>query len=370
MRWSPCYIFTNFENFKDTFLMSSKSSQPKASSKPNGNKKNGASGSKAVSIAAAQGSQFINRAPVMRSGSNGSMVVSHCERFSQINGSVAFTNTSFSVNPGLVSNFPWLANIANRYEKYRFRRLQVYFRTKCANTFVGDVSMGIDYDAADGVAASSMQLENYSDAVNGPPWADLVMRCSNVNLQSRKEWFCRSGSLASNLDVKSYDVGLFQFATEGQAGTNLVGYLYWDYEVEFFTPQLSFDDLLLGGSVVGAGSFAAGTPLGSAAVLDPSSRGISLSASTITLQYPGTYVVSWRLTATAVGGTMTVTGSTGVTVSTLIATVNDAGALTGTQVVSVVSTVQNGTIAFTVNTLTTGTAAYVSIGSAPASSLA
>jgi len=46
------------------------------------------------------------------------------EYICDIDGTSAFSNNFFAVNPGLNDTFPWLSSIANNYEQYRFNGLQ------------------------------------------------------------------------------------------------------------------------------------------------------------------------------------------------------------------------------------------------------
>jgi hypothetical protein len=173
--------------------------------------------------------------------------------------------------------------------------------------------------------------------------------------------------LASNLDIKTYDVGNLYVCTEGQASTATVGYLYIDYEVVLKTPQLNFDDVLLGGAIASGGSLTAGNPLGATASVDPQALGISVGAtSVVTLAYPGTYIVS-ALYAGTVFSDSACAGSAGVAVVEL-ADVSPTAATSRLAQYYVLSTVASGTLSFTV-TATTVTSGTVIVASVPANSI-
>jgi hypothetical protein len=71
-----------------------------------------------------------------------------------INGSTAFTNTSFNINPSNALLFPWLSNIAANFSEYRFKNLRFCFNSTSANalnstnTALGQVIMTTNYNAA------------------------------------------------------------------------------------------------------------------------------------------------------------------------------------------------------------------------------
>ena len=55
-------------------------------------------------------------------------IVSHREYLGDINGTTAFTNTTYPLNPGVSQTFPWLSTIAASYQQYKFHGLIFEFR--------------------------------------------------------------------------------------------------------------------------------------------------------------------------------------------------------------------------------------------------
>lgn len=170
-------------------------------------------------------------------GQGGDVVIKHREYIQDISGTVAFTVNSFSINPGLVGTFPWLSGIAQRYESYRFKRLRFSFETESATTQTGSVLGSIDYDPSDEAPENKTQVMAYRSAVRSPPWSDFDMVSLQEDLSKRSSYFVRSGSLASNQDVKLYDTGVFYCCTQGNTAST-IGELYVEYEVCLMTPQL------------------------------------------------------------------------------------------------------------------------------------
>jgi len=70
-------------------------------------------------------------------------------------------------------------------------------------------------------------------------WKDIILDLTPAAMEgSIKEHFTRGGSLASNLDIKTYDCGnLFVFTADAQNSV-MLGKLWVEYDVTFFQPQL------------------------------------------------------------------------------------------------------------------------------------
>ncbi len=192
-----------------------------------------------MSAPVAQSRKFLNSEPQISSSSNGDIRVRHREYFADLSGSVAFATNSFSVNPGLASMFPWLSQVAGRYETYRVNRLRFSYETEAATSATGTVLIVLDTDAADAAPVSKSDALTYKIKNRGAPWQPFDLdapRLDDMGGLSRK--YVRQGSLAANLDIKTYDVGTLYPCTIGQANTNVVGELYVEYDISFYTPQI------------------------------------------------------------------------------------------------------------------------------------
>jgi hypothetical protein len=180
----------------------------------------------------------VRQPKVDRSFRNGDIVVDHSEYIGDINGSTTFTANAFAINPGLYSSFPWLSQLAQFYESYRFESLRFEFQTEANTMSVGTVMAASDYDASDSAPTSKVQMASYRGFVRSAPWKGFTNVCLKEDLSKQKTYFVRNGMLAANRDVKLYDVGNFFIATDKQADTTVVGELYVHYRVGFMTPQL------------------------------------------------------------------------------------------------------------------------------------
>ena len=221
--------------------------QPNKQTKPN-NKRSGRgskrrANAKPQNVNAAPTAMSLvtkTRVPAIKATPRG-FVVTHREYIQDVTAADAnFRNTTFSVNPGLATTFPWLSAIAGRFESYLFRRLHFIYEPICPTTTPGAVMMAVDYDAVDTAPTSKVALMAYRGAVRSAPWN--ITRFDATRGDLRKfgvQRFVRTTANPANTDLKTYDVGNLQLATQNTPATpTTLGELYVEYEVEFFTPQI------------------------------------------------------------------------------------------------------------------------------------
>jgi hypothetical protein len=170
--------------------------------------------------------------------SGSSIRVRHCEYIGDIPGSTTFSAVGYKINPGLSSVFPWLSGLAILYESYTVHDLKFRFSTMKSTATNGTVMGAVDFDAADAAPSAKAQMMAYKGAVRSAPWAEFEVHCAPDDLQKFKKRFVRNDTLASNLDIKTYDVGQLFIATDGEADTSTIGELYVEYDITFQTPQL------------------------------------------------------------------------------------------------------------------------------------
>jgi len=216
--------------------------------KNNNNNVNGKS-HQLVKVPAAQGFKNQTKAPQINSlekSKDGSILVRHKEYIKDIQGSAVFVNTAYAVQPAVPVLFPWLSSIAARYEQYQFRKLKFVFETEKPTSAGGSVMIAIDYDSSDAPAQSKLSLMSYHGAQRAPIWTSCAYDCDSKNLKNfGPKRFTRIGYIPSGLDIKTYDLGNFQIATQGCADASVIGELYVEYEIELHTPQIDYESELL-----------------------------------------------------------------------------------------------------------------------------
>lgn len=248
----------------------------------------------------------------MKTSNNGDIRVVHREYIGEIGGAVGFEARQHPINPGLISEFPWLSKIAQRFESYRFRRLRYIFETESPTSTTGSVMGAIDYDPSDPAPSNKIQAMAYRNSVRSPPWADFHMVSESEDLSKRKSYFVRSGTVSGDLAL--FDTGNFFLCVQGQAGTAIIGELYVEYDVDLMTPQLGDPgwDHALWASMAGNSNAAPFSNFDGDLPVTVSSSGTTTSVTTLTFRGPweGMWSVvsaGTGLTGPSVSGTATIT---------------------------------------------------------------
>jgi hypothetical protein len=230
----------------------------------------------------------------------------HREPLGTVNGSNnAFVALFYNINPGLVATFPWLAQIAQSFETYKFNSLSIEFLTSASTASTGTNVIAPDYNAADTVAVSIQELEQFQDACRDVPWADIHCRINPTSLGALgPRRYIRVGALAPNLDVKTYDACSVTFASNNSIATNVVaGELWINYDVELDIPT-SFNQ----GNTAFSGMLAATNPsIGNLAGTNGVSSGrlgvtVVADVVTVTNLIPGqSYIITYNVTGSTIG---------------------------------------------------------------------
>jgi len=232
------------------------------------------------------------------------MTVCHREYVSDVIPSTESSSGTFQlllahkINPGNSLLFPWLSQIATRFESYNFKALKFVYEPQCPTTSAGTVMQVVDYDASDDPPINKTQMMAYKGAVRSPPWFCSSNQSDPSDLHKQKSYFVRNTAQSGTQDPRLYDVGIFFLAFEGAAASSFyAGELYVEYCVEFMTPNLE-PTVNSGMAAVGPGAsdtwaqFAAG-----ATQFGPQSPNLIYSASypsgvLISPQVPGLYSIT------------------------------------------------------------------------------
>jgi hypothetical protein len=184
--------------------------------------------------------------PQFGSGSRGTRV-QHREYLGDVVASSvanAFSVTSYPINPGLNSSFPWLAPFANQFDEWKPNGIVYVFKSMSSEFGAGTASLGrvimaTDYDVMDETYATAIEMENSQFAVS--------TKCSNsivhpVECQVKERFgpvlFTRSGTVPSTDNARFFDLGNFQIATVGCEANQLVGELWVTWDITLYKPQL------------------------------------------------------------------------------------------------------------------------------------
>lgn len=184
---------------------------------------------------------------ITNSMKTGAIIVRHREYIGDIISSTVFLNRNFPINPGMVGTFPWLAQIANAFEQYRFRGLIFEFKSLSADALIsastnigqGTVIMATQYNALSPGFSTKIEMENYEYANSCKPSCSFMHPVECALYQTpNTPLYVRNGPIPPNADERLYDLGNFNLATQGlPSASGSIGELWATFEIEFFKPK-------------------------------------------------------------------------------------------------------------------------------------
>lgn len=193
-----------------------------------------------------------------KTSSGGSGVrISHREYIQDIYSSTEFQNIAFSINPGLISTFPWLSGSAQNFEQYQVNSMTFEYKTtsvdalNSTNTALGSVGLTTEYNALEEPFYNVQQFENNVGTVVTKPSLSASHTVDVRSSQTPVETLnVRLGEPETG-DLRLYDLGTFQIAVHGMQKSAddepfVIGQLFVTYDISFLKPKLS-SGLNLGG---------------------------------------------------------------------------------------------------------------------------
>jgi hypothetical protein len=287
--------------------------------------------------------------PRITTSSNGDTRIVHKEYLGEVTGQTAFTSTTYRIQPGSFKTFPWLAAVANRYEKYRFNRLRFCYETDCATTVAGTVMLIPDYDSSDPAPVSKIQALTYQDSARGQAWTPFCFDASKENLKALPQYNVVSGQPPPGTDIKFYQVGNMFLCVSGFSGSLVVGELWVEYDITLMAPDTGSPPVSAIITATG-GSTAAG-PIGTTYTVVGSLDITVLSSSTFTFNQVYQGLISWEVGGTVITGmAITSSGISKAAVNTLLINATATAGFSGLAVNAVPGDII--TIATTATTIT------------------
>lgn len=161
-----------------------------------------------------------------------------------------FTNTVYNINPGLTASFPWLANVAGRFEEYQLEGMLYEFKSMYSDAVVqtggslGTVVMATEYNASKPAFTSKIEMENYEFAMSSKPSVPMChpIECNNKQSVLSQQYVRTNNAALVNQDIKMYDFGTFQIASVGIPCTGQalsLGELWCTYQIKLLKPRIS-----------------------------------------------------------------------------------------------------------------------------------
>lgn len=169
--------------------------------------------------------------------------------------SVIGSTTDFSVqksivlNAGSTSISNWLSGLAMLYESYKFHWLRLVYVNRCSSTTAGFVALSPDSNPHDPPPQTDFEAFQNEKTKSSASWDEFHIDLTKEMLSKRKSYFCRKNdTFPQGADIDLYDVGNIHLIVGGQQSTSVIGQLWIEYDVEFYTPEYannSIDTILL-----------------------------------------------------------------------------------------------------------------------------
>lgn len=180
------------------------------------------------------------------------LVITHSEYLQDIFGAPdsKFHCEGWALNPGLVDNFPWLAQLAQNYEEYEFIQLVYNFKstvdpsaTNNSNGATGTLIMATNYNPSAPNFATKEVMMQYHGANSGRVTDDHMhgVECDPSKNAGTAQKFVRSQPVVVGQDPKTFDLGRFQLAQVNIPETfynQQIGELWVTYSVRLSKPRL------------------------------------------------------------------------------------------------------------------------------------
>lgn len=190
--------------------------------------------------------------PILRMGSATSRIsstnrgirVRNCEQIDTIiSADAVYTYTRINIG-GHFTAFPWLTDLAIRYNYFRVHRMRVFLLSNCPSTQRGDVAIGWCPDTLDASAWASTghpaYIYNFPVAISGPAWAGngremmIDVGPSDLYQHSTNPWKRVGGATTTDGHNQIYAGSILWQSGSNQSGNfQGVGQLVIEYDIEF-----------------------------------------------------------------------------------------------------------------------------------------
>lgn len=281
-----------------------------------GNRRRNGPRQRRIKAPTAVGTIATTGAPKVGSGpATSHLPVMHREYIFNVESSSTFNTWTFPLQPGDPVTFPWLARMANLYERYKMRRCTFGYEPCCASTAIGSVVLAFDYDAEDSAPSSFLDATSIEAAVHGQVWAPLANQVDPNRVHgSFAKLYTRNGQIEGT-DLKTYDGGALILGVSDCSGDgDLIGRLFVDYVIELHTPQGAGDDHTVLYATCETGLTA--TSLLDTVVSDPDSLATGTFrfdevSSVFYWPHSGDFLINWKMVGTDLVGNMNWTACDG-----------------------------------------------------------
>lgn len=144
------------------------------------------------------------------------------------------------LNPGDGRTFPWLAGIAERFEKYKFTKLRFIYHPTCSTLKDGGIALCPIYDPADSLPTSPIMLLNAEGVVRGAVHNELSLNVPANRLRKNETMFVRSTheALVDENELRMSDLGFLAVSLSDEQLSTKFGDIFVEYEIELHSPRI------------------------------------------------------------------------------------------------------------------------------------
>jgi hypothetical protein len=153
---------------------------------------------------------------------------------SEITGSTTFDVAQFTMQPGFGQTFPWLSQISNTHQKYRFTSLKFTYVPLIGTDQPGRITLVYAVDPLDPTPESKQELFQYPTSSETTVWTS-----NTIVIQQQPEPLFTRASYVANTDLKTYDFGQVFVGISNTTSTGVIGELFVEYTIELITPKPS-----------------------------------------------------------------------------------------------------------------------------------
>jgi len=212
-----------------------------------------------------------------KQGSAGMTRIVHREYIGDVSSvGLNFNLTRLPITPTSSTTFPWLSQVAQCYEKFKFHGLVFEFSTASAtavastNTALGKVILCTQYNSVEPPFTTKLQMDQYEYAVSTVPCESAIHPVECKPSQGAPEFLYLSEAGNFSGDQRWNQIGAFSIATVGQQAPSNIGELWVSYDVELVCTRLPGNVLTNGiGARWSRWSASVATALASYAFTDP-----------------------------------------------------------------------------------------------------
>lgn len=183
--------------------------------------------------------------PKVKPIANGTCI-NHREYFGVVNtyngaGQITAYINKREVNAASSECFPWLAELASKFEFYKFKKLNIIYKPVCPTTVNGSVSMFLDYDCTDGSPNTKSEFMQNSDAVTTNLYNEIILKFKPQNARLPKYLTnMRNAATTSGYPLQRNVANFFTCVQGASAANDTYGELYVEYEVELTVPTTGY----------------------------------------------------------------------------------------------------------------------------------